>query len=154
MDDGALVPDEYVIGAVKERIGDSNDFILDGFPRTLEQAKTCNIDFDKVLFLKVTDETVILRAIGRRTCSKCGGIFNVNTEAKPKQEGICDKCGGELITRDDDLNEAMPRKRIEVYNTETKPVLDFYMTKGIVVEINANRHLKEIYADIKKVLKN
>lgn len=152
LDKGELIPDDIVIKVVKEKLKGVNNFILDGFPRTLNQAKNCGINFDKAIFLNVTDETVLLRAVGRRTCSKCGEIFNVNTETAPKQKGICDKCGGKLIIRDDDLNIEIPKKRISIYNKETAPVVEFY--KDILIEIDGNRSLNAIYEDIKKVLKD
>ncbi len=140
MDKGELVHDKVVIQIVDERMdaGDlSEGFILDGFPRTVRQAEALdkildkvNMPLDLVLNLEVDDETLVKRLTSRRLCRECGAIYNVLFQP-PEQEGICDKCGGELYQRDDD-NETSVRNRLEVYHSQTKPLIDHYWKKGVL----------------------
>ncbi|MDD4689113.1 MAG: adenylate kinase [Eubacteriales bacterium] len=138
IDAGNLVPDEVIIGIVIEMLGSdacSKGYILDGFPRTIAQAEAIDkagIIIDHVLVLEVADEVIIDRVSGRRVCEKCGATFHVTSNA-PKQEGICDVCGGKLIIRDDDNTETV-KTRLVNYHKQTKPVIDYYKDKLIVVE--------------------
>tara|TARA_Y100000310_G_C20680025_1_gene815370 strand:+ start:2740 stop:3363 length:624 start_codon:yes stop_codon:yes gene_type:complete len=148
MDKGELISDDITVELLKKNLPES--FILDGFPRTLNQAEMFKeiSDIDLVVDIDVSDETVIERTLARRICRKCGAIYGLNI--KPNQEGVCDKCGGELYQRDDD-NEKTIKDRLEVYNNQTKPLLDFYKDK--LVRIDGNRTVDPILQDILKTLK-
>ncbi|MDR0903944.1 MAG: adenylate kinase [Ruminococcus sp.] len=134
MDSGALVPDEVVIGILKERIAEDdckNGFILDGFPRTIPQAEALEamgVTIDKVISIEVADEKIEARLSGRRACTKCGATYHVLFNP-PKTEGVCDKCGGPLVIRDDDKPETV-KERLRVYKEKTAPLIDFYKGKG------------------------
>ena len=131
---GALVPDEVVIGIIKERLAESDcskGFILDGFPRTVPQAEALDrmgITLDKIVSIEVPDEVIVERMSGRRVCPKCGATFHVTD--KPSSAGtMCDKCGEELTIRSDDAPEVV-LSRLEVYHSTTEPLKDFYAAKG------------------------
>lgn len=149
MDAGKLVPDDLVINLLKERISKDdckNGFILDGFPRTIPQAEALEeVKIDKVLNFKALDETIIQRLSGRRTCKSCNAIFHIQN-IPPKVKDICDKCGEELFQRDDDKPEAI-KKRLEVYQKQTAPLIDFYKEKGILVDIDTEQSIPEIVLD-------
>jgi adenylate kinase len=135
---GILVPDDITLNVAIERISKpdcKNGFIFDGFPRSLEQAKQFDkiTKFDLVIFLDVPREVLIERTSGRRTCKKCGEIFNT-IYFKPKKEGICDKCGGELFQRVDETPEAI-NKRLKEYEKSTKPLIDYYEKQGALKRI-------------------
>ena len=134
MEAGQLVPDEVVIGIIKDRLKDDdckNGFILDGFPRTIPQAQALvdmGIDIDKVLDIEVPDEKIIARMSGRRVCSKCANSYHMEYK-KPKVDGICDACGGELVQRKDDAPETV-LARLEEYHEMTEPLKGFYDKLG------------------------
>lgn len=134
MDAGQLVPDEVVIGIIKDRLKDDdckNGFILDGFPRTIPQAQALvdmGIDIDKVIDIEVPDEKIIARMSGRRVCSKCANSYHMEYK-KPKVDGICDACGGELVQRKDDAPETV-LARLEEYHEMTEPLKGFYDKLG------------------------
>lgn len=134
MEAGQLVPDEVVIGIIKDRLKDDdckNGFILDGFPRTIPQAKALvdmGIDIDKVIDIEVPDEKIIARMSGRRVCSKCANSYHMEYK-KPKVDGICDACGGELVQRKDDAPETV-LARLEEYHEMTEPLKGFYDKLG------------------------
>lgn len=136
MDAGRLVPDEVILGIVEERLSQSdcqNGYILDGVPRTIAQAEFLDKDgitFDVVLALEVADEAIIARMSGRRTCHSCGATYHV-VSAPSKTEGVCDKCGGTLEQRKDDLPETV-RDRLEIYHKETEPLKNFYADRGVL----------------------
>ena len=140
MDAGKLVPDEVVIGIVKERLAQddcANGFILDGFPRTIPQAEALDamgVVIDKVIDIEVADEVIVNRLSGRRVCEKCGRPYHLES-LKPKAEGICDDCGGTLVQRKDDSIETV-KARLDIYNNETDPLKDYYakQNKLVVVE--------------------
>lgn len=141
-DSGDLVPDEIVIQILKKRLEKDdakNGFILDGFPRTLKQAKALEkiSKIDVVINLSVSEEILIKRLSSRRQCKKCGEIYNL-LYLKPKVEGICDKCGGELYQRDDDKPEAI-KERLKIYHEKTAPLVDYYANKGIIITITTER---------------
>ena len=134
MDAGKLVPDEVIIGIVQERLAQEDckgGFILDGVPRTIAQAEALEergIEFDHVISLEIDDDAIVKRMDGRRVCTQCGTPFH--TESKPpKQEGVCDLCGGALMERDDDKPETV-RDRLVVYHNETEPLKHFYEARG------------------------
>ena len=134
MDAGKLVPDEVIIGIIQERLAEAdcaNGFIMDGVPRTIAQAEALEahgIVFDHVLSLEISDEAIVERMDGRRVCGHCGTPFHLSSNP-PKQAGVCDLCGGELIERDDDKPETV-RARLEVYHQETEPLKEFYSKRG------------------------
>jgi len=145
---GILVSDEIVFGAIEDRITEldcKNGFILDGVPRTLEQAKKYDILSTKleledyiVINMTVPIDVVVDRITSRRICSECGKIYNMNyIDKRPKTEGICDVCSGDIITRDDDSNAEAVRKRIETYNTNSIAIIDYYKDKGNLFNVDA-----------------
>lgn len=151
---GLLVPDELTIEILKDRISKEDckkGFILDGFPRNLNQAKALEnlISVDKVIELSIPDEESVKRISGRRVCPSCKANFNIYTSPKPKKEGICDFCGEKLVRRDDDREEVV-RKRLETYHKETEPVLEFYGKK--VSRIDGIGEIEEISKRILKVV--
>lgn len=151
---GDLVPDGLVVKMVQERIQQPDcqpGFILDGFPRNLDQAKILEQSFSpRVVYLKASDDFLVKRLADRRVCKDCGKIYHL-INIPPRQPGICDKCGGSLIQRSDDLPEVI-RKRLGVYHIQTSPLLDFYRDKGVLQEVSGEGELKETVAEIKKLL--
>ena len=156
MDAGQLVPDDVTIGIVRERLEKDdvkNGFILDGFPRTLEQAialdvalKELGIDSVQVLDVTAEPELLVQRVIGRRICRQCGATYHL-TNLPPKQDGVCDKCGSELYQRADDVEETV-RKRLGVYMAQTRPLVDYYENRGFYKRINGNQDVEKVYQDI------
>ena len=139
---GELVPDEIVIKILKKRLEQEdakNGYILDGFPRTLEQAKALEgiTNIDVVINLDVPEDIIVKRLSSRRICPKCGAIYNL-LYLKPKVDEICDKCGTKLIQRDDDKPEAI-KERLRVYHEKTEPLIDFYKEKGILMTVTTDR---------------
>ena len=140
MDAGKLVPDSVIIGIVAQRLSQPDcekGFILDGVPRTLPQAAALDehgVVFDHVLSIEISDQEIEQRMSGRRVCSQCGAPYHM-TAKPPKQEGVCDSCGGALVQRDDDKAETV-RKRLAVYHAETEPLKDYYQQKGILVPVD------------------
>jgi adenylate kinase len=134
VESGKLVPDDVIIGIVEERLFEpdcAGGYILDGMPRTIPQAQALQergIDIDVALSLEVSDETIVRRMSGRRTCKECGATYHIVT-LPPKTEGICDVCGGELTIRKDDAPETV-QARLEVYHKETEPLKEFYAKLG------------------------
>lgn len=147
INDGKLVPDSVIIDVVKERLAmaDVKDgFILDGFPRTLAQAKAfgeSGVTIHKVLFIDVSDEEIVNRLSSRRECSKCGAPYNI-ISMKPQKDGICDKCGGELIQRADDNPETIMH-RLSVYHKETEPIIDYYRGLGLLVTAEGQHAIED-----------
>ena len=139
MDAGALVPDEVIIGILKERLAQAdcaNGFILDGVPRTIAQAEaieTMGIRIDKVLELQVEDNVIVDRMSGRRVCEKCGASYHI-VNKKSKVEGVCDLCGGKTVIRKDD-QPATVLDRLKAYHEQTEPLVEFYRTRGKLAEI-------------------
>lgn len=146
---GKLVPDEIISEIIEKRLKKEdceNGFILDGYPRTIEQAEFLddkNINIDLVINLKATEDEIVKRLSGRLVCEKCGAIYNTETII-PKKEGICDKCGGKLIQRKDDMPETI-RNRFKVYEKETAPLIDFYGKKGILKEVNTEKGIEPTF---------
>jgi len=152
MHKGNLIPDELIIEIIKKRILNQDcksGFILDGFPRNIEQAKKLDekIKVDKIIEISISDEEAIKRLSGRLTCKKCGAGFNSMTAPKPKQKGICDFCGGELYTRDDDNEEAI-KKRLKIYHNQTEPILKHYNS----IKIDGEQSIEKVTEDIIKEL--
>jgi adenylate kinase len=150
MDAGELVPDDIVIEMLKEELRRSNNgFILDGFPRTLPQALALEealvqaaTPLDAVLKFKVPDEVVVARLAGRRTCSRCERTYNVELK-RPRVEGVCDNCGGQLMHREDDREETV-RHRLEIYHRDTEPLEAFYWERGLLRTVDAVGDVEEI----------
>lgn len=157
---GLLVPDEVTIGLVKERISlkdCENGFLLDGFPRTMEQAKALDAlskeisrPINYVLNIVVPEEILVDRISGRRVCKVCGAPYHVRNMPS-KVEGVCDACGGELIQRKDDNEEAL-KVRLSEYHKMTEPLIEFYTEKGVVFELNGTKELDSLFEDIKHIL--
>ncbi len=160
MDLGQLVPDEVVIGMIEDRITqpDSKDgFILDGFPRTIPQAEA----LDKLLAAKgrhvdgaiefqIADGELVGRLSGRRTCTKCGSMFHI-TGAPTKVDGICDKCGGNVVQRDDDHVDVI-QNRLKVYHRQTAPLVEFYSKQGKLRSLDASLPMAEVYSHLKDAI--
>ncbi len=143
---GDLVPDKWVIQLVKERLLEDdcrNGFFLDGFPRTVAQAEAMEgfKKTDKALNFVASDEVILSRLGGRRTCRECGAIYHV-TNFPPKVEGVCDLCGGQLYQRSDETPQAI-KNRLRVYHEKTKPVIDYFREKGLLAVIDANYGIEE-----------
>ncbi|MDH4230148.1 MAG: adenylate kinase [Nitrospirota bacterium] len=157
MDAGRLVPDEVVIGIVRDKLAApecAKGYILDGFPRTSGQARALDdilLDFsaplDRVAAFVVDENSVVERLSGRRTCSACQAMFHVKF-APPKAGGQCDRCGGTLVQRDDDREEVI-RKRLSVYAESTRPLLDYYRQQGLLTEVSAGGAVDVVYAAVK-----
>lgn len=136
MDAGKLVPDEVIIGIITERLAGEdckNGYILDGVPRTIAQAEAleqAGIQFDAVVSIEISDEAIMQRMSGRRVCEDCGASYHL-VAVPPKQEGVCDNCGGKLVQRKDDAPETV-KARLEVYHNETEPLKDFYESRGVL----------------------
>jgi adenylate kinase len=152
MDKGDLVPDEVTIGIVRDRLSQDDTepgFLLDGFPRTLPQAEALDEmlvalgrPLDVVLELKADEEEVVRRLAGRRTCRTCGHVWHTEFDP-PKHEDVCDICGGELFQRDDDKPETI-RRRLQVYNDQTAPLVGYYRDKGLLRTVEAKGLVDEV----------
>ena len=157
MDAGGLVSDDVVLEIVEDRLKKDdckNGFILDGFPRTIPQAEAFEkLGLDvKVVNFEVDNELIIARLSNRRVCKQCKANFNVKFHP-PVKEGICDKCGGELFTREDDKLESITH-RLEVYRKETEPLIDFYKKLNKITDINSARDSKEVLIDFRVLFPN
>ena len=161
MDKGARVPDSVTVGIVKERLAQDDckkGWILDGFPRTTAQASALDailhdlgIQLTAVLDFNVNRDDLVKRVSGRLVCRQCGASFHKEFRP-PKQEGVCDNCGGELYQRADD-NEVTVRERLAVYDTSTKPLIDYYKVSGRYYEINGDQSMDKVFADVQAALK-
>lgn len=156
MDQGLLVPDELVVDLVIDRFKEPDcekGYVLDGFPRTIPQAKALDEALAKhsdaleyAIDVDVPDESIIRRMSGRRACIGCGATYHVVT-IPPKKEGICDTCGAELVLREDDKPETV-EKRLKVYHEQTQPLIDYYQGKGILKSVDGTRDMEEIFNEI------
>lgn len=155
---GKLVPDDVVIGIIKERLANedcNNGFILDGFPRTIPQAEALDkmgIIIDRVVDIDVPDENIVNRMSGRRVCKSCGSSYHIENK-KPKVDGVCDNCSGELHIRKDDAPETV-LDRLNVYHEQTEPLKDYYAKCGKLRSVEGNAPITEITAAILKVLED
>lgn len=162
MDKGLLVPDELVISIVNDRLtwkDCENGFLLDGFPRTVNQAEALDTQLDKmgvkldrVINLDADKDTLIQRATGRRICKTCGATYHIENNP-PKREGICDIDGGELYQREDDKKETVAT-RIGVYLAQTEPLIDYYREKSLILDIDGTKPIKEIFQTIVRALED
>ncbi len=159
MERGELVPDSIMISLIEEVMPKEGGFILDGFPRTVPQAlalekmlKAYNKQVDRVFLFDISEEVVVERLSGRLTCSQCGAVYHKKYNP-PKQEGICDLCGGKLIQREDDKEEVI-RKRYRVYVEQTKPLVEFYQERNKLTRLDAEQDIQEVNRRLLEVLKN
>jgi adenylate kinases len=160
MDKGELVPDDITIGMLLDRIHKTdckNGFVLDGFPRTIPQAKSLsealsklNEKIDYAINIDVPDDSIITRMSGRRACLSCGSTYHIKYSA-PKKENICDNCGSELVIRDDDKPETV-KKRLDVYHKQTQPLIDYYDNENILANVDGTKDMEEVFLDIVAVL--
>ncbi len=156
MDEGALVPDELILGIIGDRVAQSDcakGFILDGVPRTLAQAEALEakgIRIDHVVSIEVDDSVIEGRMTGRRVCGKCGASYHVVANP-PKVDGVCDSCGSELVIRKDDKPETV-RKRLEVYHATTEVLKDFYGKLGRLCVVNGDQSIEGANEDILKAI--
>ena len=156
MDAGALVPDEVIIGIVKERLAQpdcANGFILDGMPRTIAQAEALEkmgVEIDKALNILADEDLIIRRMAGRRVCAKCGASYHIKNKPSAK-EGICDRCGGELVIRKDDEPDTV-HDRLKAYHEQTEPLVGYYRERGKLVDIPDQGSIEDTNAYILKLL--
>lgn len=160
MDQGLLVPDELTVKILLDRVAQEdcqNGYVLDGFPRTIPQAQVLDKalnelgdQIDYAINVDVPDENIINRMSGRRACVACGATYHI-VHVPTKVEGICDRCGKELILRDDDKPETV-KNRLSVYHEQTQPLLDFYEKKGVLKSVDGTVDMKEVFASITAVL--
>lgn len=156
MDRGALVPDEVVIGIVRDRCQREDcgkGFILDGFPRTTAQADALlalGIRIDNAIDIRVSKDFLVKRLSGRRVCKSCGDAYHLEFNPS-KTDGRCDKCGGELFQRDDDREEVV-LKRLETYENQTSPLVEYYKKKGLLHTINGEGDIEAVFDDICKII--
>ena len=147
LDSGGLVPDDITTDLVKIRLSEQdckNGFILDGFPRTVVQAKALEdiTSIDKVIYIKIDDDVIVKRLTGRRTCTDCGSMYNIEY-LKPKVADTCDACGSGLVQREDDKEETI-KERLKVFHELTAPIISLYENKGLVFEVNGVGDIEEI----------
>ena len=156
MDAGQLVPDDVIISIITERLAADdcrNGYILDGVPRTIAQAEAlekAGIRFDAAISIEISDETITERMSGRRVCETCGASYHL-VAVPPKQAGICDKCGAELVLRDDDKPETVT-KRLAVYHEQTRPLISFYADKHVLYTVDGTQNMEQVFEAITKIL--
>ncbi len=160
MDKGQLVPDELTVEILLDRVANDdckNGYVLDGFPRTIPQADVLDKELTKLgdqvdfaINVDVPDENIVRRMSGRRACLKCGATYHIE-HIPPKTEGICDKCGSELVQRDDDKPETV-QKRLSVYHEQTQPLIEYYEKKNILKSVDGTKDMQEVFSDIVNIL--
>ena len=160
MDQGLLVPDELTVRILLDRVAQDdckNGYVLDGFPRTIPQAQVLDEALTKLgdkidyaIDVDVPDENIIRRMSGRRACLTCGATYHIE-HIPPKKEGICDKCGSELVLRDDDKPETV-KNRLAVYHEQTQPLIDFYEKKGVLRTVDGTLPMEEVFTAITEIL--
>lgn len=160
MDQGLLVPDELTVKILLDRVSQpdcKNGYVLDGFPRTIPQAEVLDKalaelgeSIDYAIDVDVPDENIVKRMSGRRACVSCGATYHV-VHVPPKKEGICDRCGSELILRDDDKPETV-KNRLDVYHKQTQPLIDFYTKKGVLKKVDGTVDMQDVFKAIVAIL--
>ncbi len=160
MDQGLLVPDELVVKILLDRVAQpdcKNGYVLDGFPRTIPQAEVLDAELEKLgekidyaIDVDVPDENIINRMSGRRACVSCGATYHI-TYAPTEKEGVCDKCGSELILRDDDKPETV-QKRLGVYHQQTQPLIEYYTAKNILKSVDGTKDMEDVFQSIVSIL--
>ncbi|WP_137284849.1 adenylate kinase [Halorussus salinisoli] len=154
MDQGELVPDAVVNEIVEKALSDADGYVLDGYPRNLDQAEHLSdiTDLDAVVYLDVDEDVLVDRLTGRRVCEECGATYHVDFNP-PEEEGVCDVCGGDLYQREDDTEETA-RERIRVYEENTAPVVEFYDDEGSLVRIDGEQTPDEVWEDVKAAIES
>ena len=160
MDQGLLVPDELTVKILLDRVAAEdckNGYVLDGFPRTIPQAEVLNHALtemgekvDYAIDVDVPDENIINRMSGRRACLSCGATYHI-VHIPPKTEGVCDRCGSELILRDDDKAETV-KNRLQVYHEQTQPLIDYYTEQGVLRTVDGTKDMKDVFEEIVNIL--
>ncbi|MCM1989666.1 adenylate kinase [Oceanirhabdus seepicola] len=160
IDNGQLVPDELTIDIIKSRLVEEdceNGYLLDGYPRTVEQAKALDVflnereaNLDTALLIKVPREFILERMTGRRVCPSCGASYHVKFNP-PKNEGICDICGSDIIQRDDDA-EITVNKRLDIYEAQTHPLIEYYKSRDLLSEVDGTQAINDVFESVSKVL--
>ena len=160
MDQGLLVPDELTVKILLDRVAQEdckNGYVLDGFPRTIPQAEVLDRaltelgdKIDYAIDVDVPDENIVKRMSGRRACLACGATFHIE-HVPPKEEGVCDRCGKELVLRDDDKPETV-QNRLKVYHDQTQPLIEFYSGKGVLRTVDGTKPMQEVFDAIAAVL--
>ena len=160
MDQGLLVPDELTLELIMDRFQNpdcANGYVLDGFPRTIPQAEALTAALEKngetidyAINVEVPDENIVTRMSGRRACLACGATYHV-VYAPTKTEGVCDRCGEKLVLRDDDKPETV-KKRLDVYHSQTQPLIDYYTKQGKLVEVDGTQNVNAVFDAIVKIL--
>ena len=160
MDKGQLVPDELTVKILLDRVAQAdckNGYVLDGFPRTIPQAEVLEKELSKLgdkidyaIDVDVPDENIIERMSGRRACLACGATYHI-VHIPPENEGICDRCGSNLVLRDDDKPETV-KNRLSVYHEQTQPLIDFYTKRGVLKRVNGTIDMKDVFAAIVSIL--
>ena len=160
MDQGLLVPDELTVKILLDRVSQpdcKNGYVLDGFPRTIPQAEVLDKalaelgeSIDYAIDVDVPDENIVKRMSGRRACVSCGATYHV-VHVPPKKEGLCDRCGSELILRDDDKPETV-KNRLDVYHKQTQPLIDFYTKKGVLKTVDGTVDMQDVFKAIVAIL--
>lgn len=160
IDNGQLVPDELTIDIIKSRLVEEdceNGYLLDGYPRTVEQAKALDVflnereaNLDTALLIKVPREFILERMTGRRVCPSCGASYHVKFNP-PKNEGICDICGSDIIQRDDDT-EITVNKRLDIYEAQTLPLIEYYKSRDLLSEVDGTQAINDVFESVSKVL--
>ena len=159
MDRGELVPDDLILDMMADGLSQPDaqeGYVLDGFPRTVAQAealeqrlKEIGRELEAVIYLRVPEEEILRRLSGRRTCPVCNAVYHVDT-MPPKKEGICDECSAELIRRDDESPDVI-RKRLQVYEEQTRPLLDFYEQRGLLKEVDGTIGVDNVIREIERI---
>jgi len=154
MDRGELVPDEVVNAIVEKALAEADGFVLDGYPRNLDQAEELETmtDLDVIVSLSVSEGELVDRLTGRRVCAECGSNYHVEFD-QPTEDGVCDECGGELIQREDDSEEAV-RNRLDVFAENTEPVIEYYDDRDTFVEIDGEQSLEGVWADLRAAVED
>ncbi|MBU6374981.1 MAG: adenylate kinase [Bdellovibrionales bacterium] len=160
MSKGSLVPDEVVIGLIRERIAESDcqsGFILDGFPRTIPQAQALDallrgegLQVQAAVLFEIADRVLVSRLTGRRTCLKCGAMYHVET-MRPRKPDVCDQCSSQLVQREDDREDVI-LKRLAVYHDQTSPLENYYREKGILEPLDATQTPDTVYTSLRRLL--
>lgn len=160
MDQGMLVPDELTLELIMDRFKQedcANGYVLDGFPRTIPQAEALTAalkaeggSLDFAVNVEVPDSHIVDRMSGRRACLSCGGTYHI-VYNPTKKEGVCDACGGDLVLRDDDKPETVA-KRLDVYHSQTQPLIDYYAAEGILKEVDGTKDVAEVFKEIETIL--
>ncbi|MCS7171103.1 MAG: adenylate kinase [Aquificaceae bacterium] len=159
MERGELVPDDLIIALIEEVMPKEGGFILDGFPRTVAQAialermlKKHGKELSKVMLFEISEDSVVDRLSGRLTCLSCGAVYHIRYNP-PKQEGVCDLCGGKLVQREDDKEEVI-RKRFRVYKEQTEPLVEFYKERNRLTSLDATQSMEEVNRQLLEVIRD